>query len=71
MVSRNAKCCYYLYETNKYVACEGVNENSTTVVNFKDEKGAKEWKHSYCNSIVRCRECPIHIGNDKRYEEEE
>lgn len=68
--SKFAVCPFYRYESDYYVSCEGVTDDSFLHNGNGDSKKNKEYIKTYCHTF-KYRECPIHCMLIKKYEEGE
>lgn len=60
---------YHRHETNKIV-CEGLCEGNTINLVYESQADRKLYMKENCNSILGCRDCPIYIMLDSKYEED-
>lgn len=62
----DARCPFYKGELKKDVYCEGVLENSTTIVHLTSQTAAEDYKDLYC----RCdwESCAIAKGLTTKYD---
>ena len=63
------KCPFFhRYEDNKIV-CEGLRERNTINLVFEIPEDRRQYMNSYCYGIFECRDCPVHLMLDSKYEE--
>lgn len=67
--AKYVKCPYYKKHDAIRVVCEGIFETNTLHLVFLSAEDRKQWMGEQCDSILGCRDCPIHMLLDQKYEE--
>ena len=68
--SKFVKCPFYRkYDTNRIV-CEGLAEGNTINLCYESPSDRRKYMKEVCESLLGCRDCPIHILLVQKYEEE-
>jgi hypothetical protein len=68
--AKYVKCPYYHNNDANRIVCEGLCEGNTINLVYESQADRKQYMKDVCNSILACRDCPIHILLDQKYEEE-
>ena len=64
------KCPFYHNLDANRIVCEGICKGNTINLVFELPEEKKKYMDEYCNSILGCRDCLIHITLDQKYEED-
>lgn len=65
------KCPFYRNHDANRIVCEGLAEGNTINLVYESQADKKQYMNETCNSILGCRDCPIYILLDQKYEEVE
>lgn len=53
-------CPFFIAQQDRIIKCEGVNDNNTIVLKFKDTASLNEYKEQFCDSCYqKCRVCKM------------
>ena len=61
------KCAFYHNHDSNRIVCEGLFEGNTINLVFEDQTERGLYMKEKCNSIEKCRICPIHNLLDRKY----
>lgn len=63
------KCPYYRNHDSNRIVCEGLCHGNTINLVYESQTDKKRYMENRCNSILGCRDCPVHRLLDQMYEE--
>lgn len=69
-VAKYVKCPYFKKCDAIRIVCEGLIEGNTIHLVYESKTARKQHMKEACNDILGCRDCPIHMMLDQKYEEE-
>ena len=69
LAARDVKCPYYHNNDANRIVCEGLSDGNTINLVYVSQADRKKYMKDVCNSILGCRDCPIHMLLDQKYEE--
>lgn len=58
--SRNVKCPFYHCHDDTKIKCEGISDDNTLHLVFKDTITRAKYMREYCNSVQACQTCWLH-----------
>lgn len=64
------KCPYYRNHDANRIVCEGLAQGNTINLVFESQTEKKAYMKDVCYDILGCRDCPVHMMLDQKYEEE-
>lgn len=67
--AKNVKCPFYHNHDANRIVCEGLYKGNTINLVFESQTDRRKHMYDVCNSIFGCRDCPIHMMLDQKYEE--
>ena len=65
------KCPFYRNHDANRIVCEGLCKGNTINLVYESQAEKKAYMKEVCNSILGCRDCPVYIMLDQKYEEGE
>ena len=69
-VAKYVKCPYFKKHDAIRIVCEGLKDGNTIHLVYETPAERKSYMEGSCNSIFGCRDCPIHMMLDQKYEED-
>ena len=68
--AKYVKCPYYRKHDAIRIVCEGIRKGNTIHLVYETKEERRRYMKESCNSILGCRDCPVHMMLDQMYEEE-
>ena len=68
--AKNVKCPFYHNHDTNRIVCEGLSDGNTINLVFESHVDRRQYMYRVCNDILECRDCPIHMMLDQKYEED-
>lgn len=65
------KCPFYCKHDNNRIVCEGLAVGSNLNMTFVLPADCAKYMSEVCYDLLGCRDCPIYIMLDQKYEEGE
>lgn len=65
------KCPFYHTNNSNKIVCEGLSDGNTINLVFQSCVDLSEYMSYACYHIEQCRECPIYIMLEKKYNGDE
>jgi hypothetical protein len=64
------KCPFYRNHDANRIVCEGLAKGNTINLVYESQAEKSAYMKEVCDSLLGCRDCPIHIMLDQKYEED-
>jgi hypothetical protein len=65
------KCPFYRNHDANRIVCEGLAEGNTVNLVYESQAERKQYMKEVCDDILGCRDCPIYLMLNQKYEEDE
>ena len=63
------KCPFYRRHDANRIVCEGLANGNTINLVYESTADKKNYMKEVCYSILECRDCPVYIMLDQKYED--
>ena len=64
------KCPFYRNHDPNRIVCEGLSKGNTINLVFESQPERAKYMKDVCYDLLGCRDCPIYMMLDQKYEEE-
>ena len=65
------KCPFYRNHDSNRIVCEGLFDGNTLNLVFESSSEKSKYMKIVCDDVLGCRDCPVHIMLDLKYEGED